>query len=186
MKWLLPILLTVIYSTTAVAEGDRDPRRALRGAVVSGVDGTVLGSYLCRNFHLFSGISFVGCGAASDLLSVTPQSAELSHYRLEQTFHLVQGPVEIRMSLGGGMAEGQLGEDAAGFFLNPGASQKTIEAAGPEAAAAIDIWWPTAFQNSDFRLRLDAGVTWLPGWREVGGTSADFVPFGIMTINALF
>ena len=185
MKWLLFILLT-LSSSSVFAEGNRDPRRAIRGALVQGVDGTVVGSYICRNFHIFEGTSFVGCGAASDLLSVTPQSAELSHYRLEHTLHLLQGPLEMRVSFGGGMAEGQLGEDAPGFFLNPDGSQQTIEAAGPEAAVAIDLWWPTMLNDSDFRLRFDAGMTWLPGWQEVGGSSADFVPFGVLTMNALF
>jgi hypothetical protein len=185
MKWI-PLILLTLSSTTAMAEGDRDPRRAIRGAVIQGEDGTVVGSYICRNTHIFEGVSFVGCGAASDLFSVTPQSAELSHYRLEHTVHVLQGPLELRMSFGGGMAEGQLGQDAPGFFLNPDASRQTVEAAGPEAVVAIDLWWPTDFENSDFRLRLDAGMTWLPGWQAVGGTSNDFVPFGVLTVNAEF
>ncbi len=185
MKWFLPILLT-LSSVPAFAEGDREVRRELRGALVQGADGAVVGSYICRNFHFFSGISFVGCGAASDLFAVTPQSAELSHYRLEKTFRVVQGPLEMRFSFGGGMAEGQLGQDAPGFFLNPDESQQTVEAAGPEAAVAIDLWWPTVFNDRDFRLRLDAGVTWLPGWKAVGGTSDDLVPFGVLTVNADF
>jgi len=145
-----------------------------------------VGSYICRNFYLLEGMSFVGCGAASDLFSVVPLSAELSHYRVEHTLHLLQGPLEMRVSFGWGMAEGQLGQATPSFFLDPDSSQQSVGATGPEAAMAIDLWWPTAFRNNDFRLRFDAGVTWLPGWQEVGGTSIDVVPFGILTMNAEF
>ena len=185
MQKLLPIVLT-LWSTTVFAQGDRDARRALRGAIVEGNDGTVLSSYICRNFLGFAGVSFGGCGAASDLFSVQPDTAELSHYRLEHAFRLIEGAFELRLSLGGGMAEGQLGQDAPGFFLKPDTSQQTIEAAGPEAVIALDLWWPTAFERNDFRIRLDVGMTWLPGWKEVGGSSDDIVPFGVLTTNAEF
>lgn len=83
------------------------------------------------------------------------------------------------------MAEAQLGQDAAGFFFNPESDLSTIEAAGGELAFGLDVFVPTALKTQ-MRIRLDLGMAWLPGWKEVGGNSEDVVPFGLITTNAEF
>jgi hypothetical protein len=158
----------------------------LRGTLIRGLDGSVFASYVCGDLNLRGNVSFVGCGTASETF-LTPQlGAELSHYRLEYAWRLTETSLKLNLVVGAGMAEGQLGQDAAGFFVNPDQEAATIEAAGPEIMVGTDIWIPTRLKTYDFRFRFDLGATWLPGWRRVGGTSEDFVPFGVITTNARF
>lgn len=177
----VPFLL--LLSADLAAEETETSRSAdLRGVLIGGVEGAPFASYICGDFALSTSFSFVGCGTASETF-LTPQlGAELSHYRLEYGWQL--NPL-MNFSLGAGMAEAQLGQDAAGFFFNPESDLSTIEAAGGELALGLDFFVPTAVKTQ-MRIRLDLGMAWLPGWREVGGNSEDVVPFGLITTNAEF
>lgn len=157
----------------------------MRGAVVQGVDGSALASYICGDVGIGLGLSLVGCGAASDLFAVTPAGGELSHYRLERGFTWLAGAWSWDVIFGAGMAEAQWGQDAAGFYL-ANEDLSTVEAAGGELMVGMEVWAPAAWRFVDMRLRLDGGVAWLPGWQEVGGNREDVLPFGVLTANGSF
>jgi len=183
----LTLIGLLLWSGLALGSQPQEGARGdLRGAVVQGQDGTVLASYICGDFRVAGRFSLVGCGAASDMFLVRPLTAELSHYRLESAWNFADRGFKLNLLAGAGMAEGQLGQDAPGFFLNPESDFATIEAAGPELMVGVDLWIPTLLRVTNLRVRLDAGAAWLPGWKRVGGTSQDVVPFTVLTANAHF
>lgn len=184
----LPIVFAgFIIAAEARAAAPVEGPRNMRGAVVQGADGTALSAYICGDFNVWGTTSLVGCGAASDIFEVDAGHAELSHYRLEYEIGRVRAAESsFGFHVGAGMAEGQLGVDAPGFFFDPNPARSTVEAAGPELVGAFDAELPTVFEGYSWRFRMDVGVAWLPGWKEVGGTSNDVVPFAVLTANTYF
>ena len=163
----------------------RNTRRFVRGHIRGVVlDNTWIGgTYLCGDLKLGRRFELVGCGSGSGFLY--PKAGgrtdnELAHFRLDWSAFSRGG---LRLLLGVGIAEAEFGADLPGFVFAPDRTRDPPEAAGPEVAAGFDV--PIATSISLLRVRIDAGVAWIPGLPTIAGL-APAAPFAVLTANAQF
>lgn len=140
-------------------------------------------SYVCADVAIGEALALVACGTGSDFLypdALDFRADELAHFRLDGG---VYSNDWMRVLVGIGFAEVEVGRDRAGFVFDPEEAPEANEAAGPELAIGLDL--ALSPSETSLGLRLDAGAAWVPGFLEIGGRSS-VIPFAVLTANGEF
>ncbi len=195
-------LLGLACSSSVLAEtsGSSDPSgseqtgaRSMRGQfggwILSMQRGAPSSAYMCGEWSVLGGWSVLGCGSGSGVMyRPLPNETDLTHFRTQYTAPLFPAALpSLEVGPGVGLAEVQRGADESGFRFDPERDDPPLEAAGPEAA--LEVEWASRERAGPFesvRVKLDAGVAWIPGAPVVVETSSEVVPFSTLTVNGTF
>ncbi len=155
----------------------------LGGGLAAGDSGGPL--VVCAQVSPLARFGFEACGNGSGWLH-GEDVPDFAHFRARGVLVTRSwGHIDASGVVLLGFAELQSGADLPGFRFGTPTAADPVEAAGPEAALALQTraWLhERAYVTAD----LTAGAAHIPGAPQVGGTRGPVVPFGQLTLGAGF
>lgn len=189
------MILVLLFPLTALAEPTLQslvPRPLLGhpvfdlrfgAGVATGTSGGPL--IVCAQARPMARLAVEACGNGAGWLH-DGDVPDFAHFRLRGVVATRSwGTVEGEVVALAGLAELQSGADSPGFQLGTPTVGDPVEAAGPEAALAVQAraWvHERAYVTAD----LTAGAAHIPGAPAVAGTAGPVVAFGALTVGAGF
>jgi hypothetical protein len=142
---------------------------------------------VCAELIPLAWLSVEGCGTGSGFLH-HGAGVDFAHFRARASpIAWTRGRSELRLLGGLGFAEIQRSADRPGFRFGKPSEADPVEAAGPEASAALHgrAWIDQGgrvFASAD----LNAGAAWIEGAPAVLGSGGVVVPFTALTVGLGF
>lgn len=163
-------------------EGSEPPRNYVN-LTMGGSTGTE-GPVICAEVAPLAMLAVAACGNGSGVL-YDRGSPEIAHFRATLTpvsWQLREVWFQPRLSLG--IAEMQVGVDAAGFDFG-GAGPTGMETAGPEAGAALRGLWPV-YKGLEVVSELSLGLAYFSSARELVRPQSTWQPSATFTLGVGF
>ncbi len=154
----------------------------------TGVDDRFAGHpVLCAEISPLPWLSVEGCGTGNGFL-FQADAADMAHFRARASpFKWTAGRTELSLLGGLGFAEIQSTADEPGFRFGKPQEPNPVEAAGPEASAAVH---GRAYLDANGKLftsaDITAGAAYIPGAPDVIGHGGPTVPFAALTVGLGF
>jgi hypothetical protein len=142
------------------------------------------GPVVCAEVAPLAMLAVAGCGNGSGVLHDT-SLPEIAHFRATLTplsWQLGEVWLQPRVSLG--IAELQVGPDAAGFDFT-GTGPTDVETAGPEAGAALRGLWPI-YGGVEMVSELSLGLAYFSYAPELARPKAAWQPSATLTLGIGF